>query len=93
MKRKKPTYRLNAGVHFAKTEDGRFVIFHSQTGEYYGLDEVGSVFFEEILDNGDTSKVLSQLRSRYPDAEPIQLENDLRQFLRKLVRYKILVKE
>ena len=70
------------------------MIFQSQTGEYYGLDEVGGVFFEEVLDNsGDASKVLSGLRSRYPDAEPIQLEGDLRQFLRKLVRYKILVKE
>jgi hypothetical protein len=93
MGRKEPTYRLNAGIHFAKTEDGRFVIFQSQTGEYYGLDEVGSVFFEEVLDNSDISEVLSELRSRYPDAEPIQLEGDLRQFLRKLVRYKILVKE
>ncbi len=49
------------------------MIFQSQTGEYYGLDEVGSVFFEEVLDNSDISEVLSELRSRYPDAEPIQL--------------------
>lgn len=66
------------------------VNYRSPVGEYYGLDEVGSVFFEAVLYQREPAKVLLELRSRYPDVDLMQLEKDLHQFLRKLVRYRIL---
>ncbi len=87
----KPGYRLNEGIYFAKTVDGRTVVFDSNTGEYYGLDEIGTVFFETIIEEQQFAQILRRLELYFEDAEADQLKKDLRCFLRKLVRVGVLI--
>lgn len=92
MRLPKPGYRLRDGVYFARTSDNRMVVFDSNTGEYYGLDEIGTVFFEAIIHEQQFPQMLRTLEMHFEDIEAEQVKKDLRCFLRKLVRLGVLIR-
>ncbi len=67
----------------AKKLEGEWVFLHLGKGEYYGLNETGSLIWDECVARKDFEAVLEGLKNKF-EVEPAQLEKDLTQFLKDL---------
>jgi hypothetical protein len=76
------TVRISEDVVFRKLE-GEAVILNLATGNYYGLDPVGTRIWELIQEQGKVDTVLKTILSEY-EVEPARCEQDLLCLLRTL---------
>ena len=80
---------LNQKVTFAETVfaqevDGEMVLLDMESENYFGLDEVGTAIWQAMQEYGTLQEVLNALLEQY-EVEPEVLENDLEDFVGKLV--------
>lgn len=66
-----------------KKLEGEWVFLNLEKGEYYGLNETGSVIWDEIKAGQDPEAILERLEKIFP-IERIKLEKDLKAFLEEL---------
>ena len=66
-----------------KKLDGEWVFLNLTNGEYYGLNETGSLIWEELKSKGNIEAVLERLEQTF-DVDRAVLEKDLRKFLEEL---------
>ena len=66
-----------------QTVDGGVVLLDIESGEYYGLNEVGSRIWALLQEERSPIEILSTLRSEYGVPEEI-LRSDIQQFLHHL---------
>ena len=80
---------LNQKVTFAETVfaqevDGEMVLLDMESENYFGLDEVGTAIWQAMQEYGSLQEVYNALLEQY-DVEAEVLENDLEDFVGKLV--------
>ena len=69
---------------FAQEVDGEMVLLDMESENYFGLDEVGTAIWQAMQEYGSLQEVLNALLEQY-DVEAEVLENDLEEFVGKLV--------
>ncbi len=77
-----PTYTVPANVVF-QTVGGEAVLLNLDSGEYFGLDDVGSRMLELVREQGDPDTVVQALAQEF-DATVETLRSDLNDLLRQL---------
>ena len=73
-----------ADTVFAQEVDGEMVLLDMESENYFGLDEVGTSIWQAMQEYGTLQEVLNALLEQY-DVEAEVLENDLSDFVGKLV--------
>ena len=68
---------------------GEGVLLQLDTGEYFGLDEVGERMWVLMMEDGDLARVESRLIDEF-DVEPTRLSNDLTAFVGELVERRLI---
>jgi Coenzyme PQQ synthesis protein D (PqqD) len=68
---------------------GEAVILELESGQYYGLDEIGSTMWRRLQEHADVAGALGALRAEYDVAED-ELERDLLEFVGRLAEFKLV---
>jgi coenzyme PQQ synthesis protein D (PqqD) len=68
---------------------GEAILLHLDTGEYFGLNEVGARIWQLIIEKGDLGEVESAMRAEFDAGEP-QISSDLDRLVDELVRKQLL---
>lgn len=63
---------------------GECVLLNMASEQYFGLDDVGTHIWQLLIEHGDISKVLTQLKTDY-DADEQTLQNDLSKLIEDLL--------
>lgn len=70
--------------------DAEGVLLNLETGEYFGLDEVGLEMWKLLRDDGDVEAVRAKLLDQFDVTENV-LRRDLSEFIGKLADRKLVV--
>jgi len=73
------TYALNEEKMFADISDGIAIIINSDTGIYYGMNQLGTAIFEKLITGADSRDILSALKS-LPNV-PSDINDKLEKFI------------
>ena len=68
---------------------GEGVLLQLDTGEYFGLDEIGERIWALMMEDGDLSRVESRLIEEF-DVEPARLAGDLTAFVDELAERRLI---
>ena len=69
--------------------DGEAVILELQTGQYFGLDEVGSTMWRRLEEHAHVGTALGALHAEY-EVSKDELERDLLEFVGRLAECKLV---
>jgi len=69
---------------FAQEVDGEMVLLDMESENYFGLDEVGTAIWQAMQEKETLKEVFEVLLDQY-EVEADMLENDLSEFVNKLV--------
>ena len=81
-------YVLNEEKMFADVTDGVAIIINSETGIYYGLSQLGTAVYENIVNGASVEDVLSALKTM--SGAPSDIDAKLNEFVSKMVKFEIL---
>lgn len=88
---------MNRDTIISKTEevvlaelDGKVVMMSIANGQYYGLDEVGSIIWEMMSEPVQVKNIVARLMQEY-DVTQEECEKDIMVFLEKLYEKKLIV--
>ncbi|GAC42396.1 PqqD family protein [Paenibacillus popilliae] len=76
-------YQINTFIKCSELYD-EYVIVDTRTGEYYELNEIGNLFFREIISAKDEISAISTLQEKI-EASPETLTVEYGRFIKKLV--------
>jgi hypothetical protein len=82
------TVRPNANT-LHRELGGEGVLLQLDTGEYFGLDEIGERIWALLMEDGDLTRVQSRLIEEF-DAEPTRVASDLQVFVDELARRRLI---
>ena len=74
---------------FVQEVDGEMILLDSETEEYFSLNEIGSFFYELLVEKEDLSAVLEELQKSF-EVPKEQLQKDLFSFVEALEERKLL---
>lgn len=74
-----PKVEIPAHVHHVVTDD-TVVLMNTRSGNYHGLDEVGTRFWELLVEHGDTDPAIAELLEQF-DVSEERLRADMSAFL------------
>ncbi|MDR0866877.1 MAG: PqqD family protein [Planctomycetota bacterium] len=83
------SYRLNEEQMFADINDGIAIVINSETGIYYGMNNLGTAVFENLLKGIDTAKILTALQGLA--GAPADLTDRFAVFIKTLAEHRLLV--
>ena len=69
--------------------DGQSILLNTQSEHYFGLDEIGNVFYKCIVESKTIQEAFHTLNTTY-DTDPETLKADLQEFINNLVKYDLL---
>lgn len=84
-----PCYKLNEAKMFSDIADGVAIVINSETGIYYGMNELGTAVFEKIMAGASTEAIGAALAS-LPGA-PNNMQARLENFITDLKAHEILL--
>ena len=70
---------------FAQMVDDEMVILDTQSENYFGLDAIGTVMWEQLVKNPSLDTLKEEMLAHY-DVEEAVLENDIRIFIDSLIQ-------
>jgi hypothetical protein len=70
--------------------DDEAVILHTQTGRYFGLNEVGRRMWNLLHQHGQITSVYETILAEY-DVDPEELSTDLMNFIQALAAHRLLL--
>lgn len=76
----------------ANSVGGEMVILHLDNGNYYGLDSVGSLLWEGLLEGQTPNDIGAVILEKY-DIDRDTVESDLRRFLTELTEHGLVEKQ
>lgn len=82
-------YVLNEDKMFADITDGIAIVINSETGIYYGMNELGTVVFENLINGASVGKVLTALKA-LPNV-PADIETRLNAFIEAIVAKELVL--
>jgi hypothetical protein len=68
---------------------GEAVLLHLDSGEYFGLDDVGTRVWQLIVEKGDLAAVEATMLEEF-DVDPSRLSHDLQQMIKELVAKRLV---
>jgi len=74
---------------FTQKVDDEIVLFDSKSEYYYGLDSIGAIMWESMIECSDLHLVHQKLLDRF-DVDSQRLETDLLHFIEKLIENGLL---
>jgi len=69
--------------------DGQSILLNTQSEHYFGLDEIGNVFYKCIVESKTIQEAFHTLNTTY-DTDPETLKADLQEFINNLVKRNLL---
>jgi len=75
----------------AATLDNETVLLDVESGLYFGLDEIGSLIWSMLANPTDEAAIVTAITSQY-DANPVQVDSDVRSFIDTLAAKNLLVR-
>lgn len=82
-------YQLNEDKMFADITDGIAIVINSETGIYYGMNNLGTAVFENLIKGVSTENIVSALKA-LPNA-PKNIEESFRSFLEAVVNKELII--
>ncbi|MGN1124997.1 MAG: PqqD family protein [Candidatus Gastranaerophilaceae bacterium] len=82
-------YALNEEKMFADVTDGVAIIINSETGIYYGLNALGTVVYENLVNGASTEEILSALKSIA--GAPADIEAKLDSFIKTMLNNELII--
>ena len=79
---------LNESKMFADVSDGIAIVINSLTGIYYGMNQLGTVVFQNLCDGASTEDILAALKA-LPEA-PGDSDEKFSAFIDSLLSYEIM---
>lgn len=83
------SYALNDEKMFADITDGIAIVINSETGIYYGMNGLGTVVLENILNGSNTDNILAAMQG--VEGAPERLGADLQAYVEVLLAKEILI--
>lgn len=83
-------YVLNEEKMFADVTDGIAIIINSETGIYYGMNELATAVYENLINGAPAEAILSALKSMQ-DA-PKDLEENFNAFINAMIEKELIIK-
>ena len=84
-----PSYSLNEAKMFSDIADGVAIVINSETGIYYGMNELGTAVFEAIIAGASTENIGAALQT-IPNA-PNDIQSRVDAFVAALQHFEILI--
>lgn len=81
-------YKLNEEKMFADVNDGVAIVINSETGIYYGLNELGTVVFENIIKGANIEDILSALKAL---GAPSDIDTEFNKFIKVMLDKEIIL--
>lgn len=76
----------------AENLDGKAVVLHLTTGKYFALNASGTLMWELLAADGDSSRAAVEISARY-GVEPATAERDLSGFIAELLSLGLLIEK
>jgi hypothetical protein len=76
-------YKQNEEIVYREEADGAF-LFDPDTGNLRYMNRSGRETFLMLKGDKDTKQVIDSMLELYPDVEPVQMQNDVEDFLKNL---------
>lgn len=83
-------YVLNEEKMFADVTDGIAIIINSETGIYYGMNELATTVYENLMSGAPAETILSALKSM--QGAPADLEENFNNFINAMLEKELIVK-
>ncbi len=83
-------YVLNEEKMFADVTDGIAIIINSETGIYYGMNELATTVYENLISGAPAETILSALKSM--QGAPADLEEKFSSFINSMLEKELIVK-
>jgi hypothetical protein len=64
--------------------DSEAVLLNTETELYFGLDDIGTIFWEDLTDAPSIETALERLSSKFDGVDAATLRNDLADFIDKM---------
>jgi len=74
---------------FAQIVDNEMVILDTKNENYFGLDPIGTVMWEQLTQTGSIEKLYTYMLEHY-DVEEIILKKDIEIFIQNLVKNRLI---
>ncbi len=79
-------YRLNEEKMFADVSDGMAIIINSETGVYYGMNQLGTQIFENFVNGVSEEQILEKLEEKTSNAK-----DNLKKFISFMIANEIML--
>lgn len=73
--------------------DGEVVVLNLDSGNYYSADQIGAVLWRWMELGFGTDEMLEELRRRFPNADPAEMENGIANFFAQLREHDLIAAE
>ena len=83
-------YVLNEEKMFADVTDGIAIIINSETGIYYGMNELATEVYENLINGVPAETILSALKSM--QGAPADLEENFKSFISTMLEKELIIK-
>lgn len=83
-------YKLNESKMFADVTDGIAIIINSETGIYYGLNELGTAVYEGLTNGASTQDIIASLKSI---GAPSDIESRVNAFVQEMKDKELLLED
>ena len=80
-------YKLNEDKIFADVEDGIAILINTDTGIYYGMNKLGTIIYENLLQGAAPENILEKLTGWDKNAE-----NGFNEYLKFIDEHEIMLK-
>jgi len=69
--------------------EGESIILNTSTENYFGLDEIGTIFYNNLINSHNINEALENIYNTY-EVEKDILNNDLKNFISELLKNDLL---
>ncbi len=83
------TIKFPSEVIIQQTADGQSIMLNTRTENYFGLDETGTIFYNNLINSLNINKALQKIHNTY-EVEKDTLSTDLQSFISDLKKNKEL---
>lgn len=83
-------YVLNEEKMFADVTDGIAIIINSETGIYYGMNELATTVYENLINGAPAETILAALKSM--QAAPANIEMEFNNFIKAMLEKELILK-
>lgn len=81
--------KFPSDVTVQQITEGESIILNTSTENYFGLDEIGTIFYNNLINSHNINEALENIYNTY-EVEKDILNNDLKNFISELLKNDLL---